>query len=248
MNPFLNMEQHKAEFTQNDMKIYQAIMEQPEKVISLSTSDFAKEADVSQPALTRFIKMLGYLKYNDFRSDITAWSAQLNSNSQSDSLPYFERLKLLISEAEKVLDDKYMEELAQYVLSFQRIFTSGIGKSSEGAHLLHTLLRKYGIFVHLVSTDELRDTADNINEDDLLILFSVSANPELMDKVVNTQAKVLLVSTSAADPYKQIIDRLVLLPYLPPHPETCSVSPVLFQILVELLDSYIAKRLAKGER
>ena len=97
MNPFLNMEQHKHEFTQNDQKIYQAILAEPDKVISLSSSDFAREINVSQPALTRFIKMLGYHKYYDFRSDITAWSATANYHSSSDSLPYFDGRSVFFS-------------------------------------------------------------------------------------------------------------------------------------------------------
>ena len=245
MNPFLNMEQHKDEFTQNDKKIYETIIYQPERVISMSTVDFARLADVSQPALTRFIKMLGYNRYNDFRSDITAWSAQLSYQSDSGSLPYFERMRMLINEAEKILTNEYLEDLTEYILSFQRIFTTGMVKSYESAHLLKSLLRKHGIFVSLFPLDEISNAADNLKKDDLLIVFSVSASEEIMNRLTDTEGKILLVSTNAASKYADIIDRVVLLPYLPPDPETCSVSPVLFSMLVELLDSYIAKNLAE---
>ena len=30
MNPFMNMEQHRDQFTQNDMRIYRAIIAKPE--------------------------------------------------------------------------------------------------------------------------------------------------------------------------------------------------------------------------
>ena len=243
MNPFLNMEKHKEEFTQNDMRIYQAILEQPERVISLSTSRFAEEINVSQPALTRFIKVLGYQRYNDFRSDITAFSATLNQMSQSDSLPYFDRLRILLSETEKVLSDQYLNELADYILSASRIFTTGMGKSLQPAHLLQSLLRKYGIFVNAVPLDELIETADSLTTDELLIIFSVSANKDLMQRITNSDARIMLVTTNAGHPYANKIDKTVLLPYLPPDPETSSVSPILFDILVELIDSYIAPKI-----
>ena len=66
-----------------------------------------------------------------------------------------------------------------------------------------------------------------------------------MDKIINTEGKILLVTTNAGHPYHDKIDRMILLPYLPPDPETSSISPVLFDILVELLDSYIARKLSE---
>jgi hypothetical protein len=39
----------------------------------------------------------------------------------------------------------------------------------------------------------------------------------------------------------------VVLPYLPPDPEDSSVSPVLFDIFVELLDKYIAKKMNRKD-
>ena len=247
MNPIQNMEKHKDQFTQNDRKIYNAILQQPEKVVSLSTSRFAESIDVSQPALTRFIKMLGYQKYNDFRSDITAWSATLNTISVSDSLPYFDRLRRLISEAEKTLTEEYLLDLAGYILSFKRIFATGIGKSQEAAHLLHCLLRKSSIFVTQVALDELNEVTDNFSSEDLLIVFSVSTHPEIMEKIKETDGKVLLITANGSRKYQEFVDRTVLLPYLPPDPETSSVSPILFSILVELLDSYIAKLAGQEE-
>jgi len=240
MNPFLNMETHKEEFTQNDMKIYQAIIANPQKVISLSTSKFANEIDVSQPALTRFIKMLGYQKYNDFRSDITAWAATADYQTNSDSHPYFDKLRLLLSEAEKILTDDYMKDLCRYILDAKRIFATGMGKSFQPAFLLKSLLRKYGILVNSVALDEIQEIADMLEKDDLLIVFSVSANKELMDKIAESEARILLITTNAANSYRERIDKMLLLPFLPPDPETSSISPVLFDIVVELIDSYIA--------
>ncbi len=243
MNPIQNMEKHKDEFTQNDLKIYNAILEQPERVISMTTSSFARSLDISQPALTRFIKMLGYERYKDFRSDMTKWSASLNSISINGSLPYFDRLRFLLQETEKILTDETLEDLSRYVLSFKRIFAGGLGKSREPAELLHSLLRKYGLFVPVVPLDELGETADNLSENDLLVLFSVSQNEELMEKVRNTEGKILLITANGSGKYSSSVDRMVLLPYLPPDPETSSISPVLFSIFVELLESYIGKNL-----
>ena len=66
--------------------------------------------------------------------------------------------------------------------------------------------------------------------------------PELMDKATGTSGKVLLVTTNAAHKYQDIVTRTVVLPYLPPSPELCPVSPVLFSVFAELLDAAVARR------
>jgi hypothetical protein len=57
----------------------------------------------------------------------------------------------------------------------------------------------------------------------------------------------MLITTNAFHNYRDTVDQTVVLPYLPPDPEDSSVSPVLFDIFVELLDKYIAKKLNRKE-
>ena len=247
MNPFVIMEQRKDKFTQNDLRIYQAILEKPEQVTYQSTSKLAENIGISQPALTRFVKALGYTKYQDFRSDITAWIARRDTADSSSRMTYFERLDQLLKEAEQVLTEEYMDELADYILNARHIFASGIMKSMSPAYLLQFLMRKHDRFIYPVPTDSLIDVADHLDSDDLLILFSVSAQPELMDKVKDTNGKVLLITTNAAHNYQDVVTKTVVLPFLPPSPELCSVSPVLFSVFAELLDASVGRKAHKQE-
>lgn len=240
MNPLLNMEQHKDLFTQNDLTIYYAILENPEQVIHQSTSKLAEALGVSQPALTRFIKTIGYKKYQDFRSDLTSWLAKQKKTEGPGRLTYFDRLYSLLGEVEQILTDSLISELASYVLSFSRIFASGIGKSLQPAQLLQTLSRKDFLHLTVCPLDTLNEYADYLKESDLMIIFSVSAQHDILERLKGTQGKVLLITTNAFHGYEQFVDRTVVLPYLPPNPETCSVSPIAFDIFVELLEQYIS--------
>ena len=243
-NPFLRMEQHKASFTQNDMKIYQAILDNPKSVIYNTTSDFARIVNVSQPALTRFIQSVGYRKYNDFRAEIASWQATQDNNKVSgSSIPYFDAMRSLLNETEKLLTKEYLNSLAEYILSFPHIFASGMGKSYSPAILLQNLLRKYKIFVNTPNLDSLAEVSENLSHDDLLIIFSVSASSSIMGKFEGTDAKVLLITANPTKELEKTVDRVVHLPYLPPEPESCSISPILFSILVELIVSYIGEKL-----
>lgn len=241
MDPFTNMELHKSSFTQNDQRIYEAILAKPEQVTYQSTNKLAENLGVSQPALTRFIKMLGYQKYQDFRSDITTWLARREVTETSTRMSYFERMELLIREAEKVLTDDYINDIARYILQADRVYAAGIGKSLNPARLMQALFRKNDCFVYACEFDMLNDVADHMGKDDLMIVFSVSAQPEVMDRVMNTPGSILLVTCNAGHRYQDAVSRTVVIPYLPPDPELCSISPVLFDMFVELLDNAITR-------
>ena len=153
-------------------------------------------------------------------------------------------MRSLLNEAEKLLTKEYLNNLAEYILSFPRIFASGMGKSYSPAILLQNLLRKYKIFVNTPNLDSLAEVSENLSHDDLLIIFSVSASSSIMKMFDETDAKVLLITANPTNELEKTVDRVVHLPYLPPEPESCSISPILFSMLVELIDSYIGEKLS----
>lgn len=75
MTPLQIMEAHLADFTPNDLLVYHAIRENPAQVTYKTISCLASDGGVSQPALSRFVKTLGYNRYQDFCSDLTTWLA-----------------------------------------------------------------------------------------------------------------------------------------------------------------------------
>jgi len=240
MDPIQAMEQHKAEFTKNDQQIYETVMANPDQVTYQSTTKLAEICGVSQSALSRFIKTIGYVRYQDFRSDMTAWIAQQRVSQDPDRLFYFEQLERLLAASERLLTDSYLKDLAQYVWGFDRIFVTGIGKSAHPGLLLQSLARKMNVFVHCCPLDMLKEYADHMGENDLLIVFSNSAQAEVMEPASASNGRILLVTTNASHAYADVVDRTVVLPFLPPDPETCSVSPILMDVFVELLVSYIS--------
>ena len=243
MNPFQLMEQHKNEFTQNDMLIYQAILRNPDQVTYKSVSRLAEECGVSQPAISRFVKGLGYARYQDFRTEIISWLT-LRSEQQaqgSDHLAYFNTLYEVLAETEKVLTSEILEDLAHYITSFRRVYATGMAKSYQPAQLMEILMRKNRYDVHAITADTLDDLSIVMTEKDLLIVFSVSAASSIIPQALRTNGKILLITANPGCKLRPG-DRAVVLPYASADPETSSISPVLFDIFVELLVSYLGRQ------
>lgn len=242
MNPMQLMELHREQFTQNDMLIYQEILANPEQVVSKTTSSLAKEFGVSQPALSRFVKGLGYERYRDFRSDLVAWlTEQANDMPRKDArLPYFDALYATIGAVENVLTDASMRDLAAFVGAHHRIYASGVGKSYQPAKLFEIIMRRNNCGVHAVTSDEIDELGDYMDEDDLLVMFSVSGRKTSIENASNTNGDLLLVTANPNYDRCAKTARTIVLPFSGPNAENASVSPVLFDIFVELLTSYIA--------
>ncbi len=240
MNPIQLMELHKEQFTPNDLLIYETIIKNPAHIVRMTTSTLAEECGVSQPALSRFVKGLGYNKFIDFRTDLSMWLVQQTdiNTSSSQHRGYFHKLYQVLDETEKLLTHDYMKELAAYINSFNRVYATGIAKSFHPAELLEILSRKHRISIQAVRQDYLSELGDFMDENDLLIVFSVSGKYNMMKKAAQVNGKVLLITTNPLYEYKEKVDRTVLLPYVMPDPETSSISP-LFTIFAELLVSYL---------
>lgn len=243
MNPFQLMELHKDSFTQNDLVIYQAVTSNPDQVTYKTISRLAEDCGVSQPAISRFVKGLGYARYQDFRADLIAHLAMQSrtENENAHQLSYFTVLYQTLAQAETLFTAEFMRELAAYVCGFDRVYASGIRKSAQPAQLLEQLMRKNRRFVQAVSRDALADIAAYMEPNDLLILFSVSGSAQLMQQITEANGKVLLVTANPHYDNAAAVDRAILLPYASTDPETSSVSPILFDVFVELLVNAIAQ-------
>jgi hypothetical protein len=104
-------------------------------------------------------------------------------------------------------------------------------------------MRKNQIFVHTVPNDSIAELSDYLDKNDLLIIFSVHAQGTSVEPVINTKAKIMLVTANPNHSYQSRVNKNVVLPFVSIDPESSSVSPVLFNIFVELLISYISKEI-----
>lgn len=250
MTPMQRMEQKKDSFTPNEITIYQTICENPSYIISLTTSALAQRCGVSQPAITRFIKNLGYSRFQDFRTDLIQEVSGKQSSGGEErpelaDKEYDQELGTLLREitaCEPVLNDEYLNGIADYLSGFRRIYACGESKSFQPAELFEIFTRKLSMRVHAVRRDFLNEVCDYLEPEDLLVLFSVSGRNSVVEYAANTQANIMLVTANPHPACEKMIDKLVVIPTLERDPEDTPVSPVLFDIFVDFLAKILTRR------
>ena len=237
------MEEASSLFSKTDRQIYEALIANPDQITYKSITRLAEDTGVSQPAVSRFVKTIGYDSYRDFRSDMTSWLAATSETTDTDnsSLPsYFRHLNTTLEAAEQVLTKEYMKELMTYLDQFNHIYATGQGKSYQPAALMEILMRKHETDCHALPMDYIGEVSSYMGKKDLLILFSVSGKSEIFRNLSHTSGKLMLVTANAAPDNR--FDRIVHLPYTTRDPEASAMSPVLFDIFVEFLDQQYGER------
>ena len=241
INPLQMMELNQNKFSRTDQIVYAAIRKNPDQIIYKSISKLAQDIGVSQPAITRFIQTIGFTSYREFRSAMAAWlaSTETEAASEKGKAGYFLRLDALLDTAAHVMTSSFMKETADYIKKFQNIYTTGIGKSYQPAELLSILTKKSRLNIQPVHLDYVTETCEIMTKDDLLIIYSVSCNPQLMRLLEKNAGQYMLITAKSDYGWRELIDKAVVLPYVSSDPELDSVSPILFDIFTEMLVQYL---------
>jgi len=240
-NPILIMESKKEFFSDNDSIIYESIKANP-LIVRKSISTLAQELGISQPALSRFAQNLGYKKYSDFRADFISWFAQVSLSpiDSNGEITYFSTLHSTIKAFEERFTPEYMKEIVDYIKGFKNVYATGLSKSYQPAALLDQIARERQINIRAVSLDYFFTIASTANEDELIIVFTVSINNTIYDVIKQCASKVMVVTANHNVVNLEGIDKSVIVPYVTKDPESSSISPIIFDVFVELLIQYMS--------
>ncbi len=249
MDPFLKMEMNIENFSKNDLRIYETIKADPEIVPRNSIVDLAKVCKVSQPSITRFCQKLGFEKYADFKFAIYSYAKIKTSEKESSgnfNLPAIENYISLLKDLDNVMTKDRLFEIARCIGKSKHIFTTGIGQSFLPARLFEINLRKLGLYASSVAYNEIEDIKELVQNDDLIIVFSVRASNGVMEAIYDSldhdlKGKVLLITMNQMNKYKNKVDYMAVLPPAVRTDYSLRLeSQVEFFVFVDLLTSHLA--------
>ncbi len=124
-------------------KISQVILDSPAHWRDMSIDTLAKACGANPSTITRFCTGLGYRGYKEFQLDLAVAAAQTGSLQLDDLFKgatpaairraVFECNRRSLTETEKLLDDRVLEQVSELLRQSNRIFFLGIGASGQVA-------------------------------------------------------------------------------------------------------------------
>lgn len=244
MTIFDLMETKQRSFTKTDRTIYENLKRNPVDFAQASYEELVNILGVSQSALTRFAKKLGFTGYADLqfqlRSDIKTLDDKAEEETNAEIFSSFLRC------VEDEIDRDELRTLATRVLDADRVTCLGFQYSGLPARFLSfNLLRTFGIDSDKPEFDYLIHA---YSSKDLLIVFSAASGDfyrPLLKRVSTlsegSKPHITLVTMSPKHGLRHYCDQMILLPsagkVVAPHLST--LENMMFMMFSDMLISEI---------
>ncbi len=213
---------HYTELTKTDRKITGELMRKPEVLINRAIQEAAKDLEVSPSAIMRVVKKLRYRGLPDLKNSLENYknektelveSTKEKILSESIIDDYKERLNLISS----CLSEKQLANIAQLIQGAKTTRVLGIGSSGLAAEqFVYSLLYQDKYVEAITSRTKIFYLSRVLDEDTLLIIFTVSGNAELYEEIFEqakeTGAKIVLITMNRNSKFKKLATEVVLLP------------------------------------
>lgn len=139
-----------------------------------------------------------------------------------------------------------MRRLSESIIHARRIYIVGVINSFVSAMQLRYALLMYGIDAMLISGyDELHAVDMCVGSDDLIIVYSVSANGKLLkmveDMVEQDQCHKALITMNPSSSFKETSDHYIVLPKAGTPQNSLLQDIPIVSVFNEILISYLTQ-------
>lgn len=247
MNPFEQMELKQSAYTATDREVHDMVVNNLDAVLRGSATSLAKEFDISQPAITRFCKKLGYNGFAEFKGALYQYhKSAAMSDSPETVIDWYCKLLQRVPAA---MAESDVDGIAERLLASRQVVTTGFHKSSLPAELLDMNLSKFGIVSYFSPYDRLSTSERTLTSDDTLVVFSASSSAykETLESIRENdperRPRVVVATMSTRSPLRKLADDVVWLPNYQNQRYTQYLeSQVTFMVFVDLLTNAIAQK------
>ncbi len=228
MSSMYRIREQMKDFTVNERRIAEFVLEHKEVVESASVQDIAERIGVSAASIVRFSKKAGFKGFSDMKVSLAKdheSSIALETNFIIDGTESFDgliskaRLSSLntVDMTYRLLDLPTLKLVSEKVVSARKIFVVGVGGSGIIADDFYQKLTRINKDVFYSWDTNLSISAmSHCNEDDLVLLFSYSGNTR---DVVNLQkigkakgATTVAITQLGMNPLANLSDYVISIP------------------------------------
>ena len=239
-------------YTKNEQEIAYYIINHPSDAGRFTIEKLATETNTSQAALIRFAKKLGFSGYAEFKYSLNRFlvsnNAESSTNYQDDSSLSITNIYIsCLQQFKETISEKQIEKLVNKIKKAKKIRILGFSRSFFSAQQLEARLLRIGIDSKAMSAIlEIADTINLLNEEDLVIAFSVSDNIKFyencMNKIHQQGCQFAFITTNPVLSFKNNVDYFFALPHVT-HDNSFSFldNQALFFVFIEILLNALAK-------
>lgn len=249
MNPFEQMQLKQSSYTSTDRQVHDVIVNNIDAVLRGSATSLAEDFGISQPAITRFCKKLGYHGFSDFKIAVYQHhKSAAMTDSPSTVIDYYcSLLRLVPGAMEQAETPQFIDRL----LNSRLVTSTGFHKSALPAQLLNLNLIKFGLATSFIPYDQLAPE-QMLTERDTLVIFSATSKvyKECVESIRELDPArrpyVVLVTMNAKNPLRNKVDQVIWLPnYQNQNYAQYLESQIVFMVFVDLLTNAIAQRTSR---
>lgn len=212
MNTFELMESCKNSYSSTDTRIYEYIRKWPDTFANEKINTIVKKSGVSQAALTRFAKRLGFDGFNIFQYQFKIDLGNVKSNFSPSSSNYYGKY---LNEVEKSFDGDQLDSVITHIKECQNLILAGSNLSSLPARFL-----QYSMNFTSIKPSFIYNPIDGIipsTEKDVFILFSVNSGLAYKDYLKSSSEKPdqpykILVTLSKKHSLSKYFNDVIILP------------------------------------
>ncbi|MBK1684997.1 MurR/RpiR family transcriptional regulator [Rhodoferax fermentans] len=200
--------QNLAAFHPMERRLAEFVLDFPGDLASYAANELASLAGVSNATVTRFIKRLGYLHYEDARRQVRQergagsplFLASRSTGMANQFSASLERSHDNLQRTLARLNPADIDHMAQSLLRARKIWVTGFRSSQSFASYFRWQMFQVKEDIVLVPSagDTLGQYAASITAADVVVVFAVRRRPaglgEVIEQIIRSGAKVLYIS------------------------------------------------------
>lgn len=249
MNLFDEMELKKSAFTKTDLEVYEAIKHNYEFLVRESSNMFAKRCNISQAALTRFCKRIGFEGYSGFR--FALYNSIQTGRGENGFVSKADNFKRIIDMLYTQADNGQFDLLVEQIIHSNTITLSGQHRSSLPAMLMDMELHMLGLWSSYLPHDQCVASASiRTTKNDLFVLFSEQSNyyQKYIDVLTDTPSRVpylILITMERKHPLRNRFDDVIWLPSSSNQNMEIRIEPsLIFSTFVDIILGLVREKMA----
>lgn len=167
---------HYDSFNQTDFYIIKAILSMHDQIEKMGIEELAKKCNTSKSSIMRLTQKLGFSGYSEFKNYVKWENHQKETKSVVNIFDHikddFQKTILQVEDSTK------LEMLTKKIKNSKQIILYGTGQAQRYCAMemqrLFMLVNKHMYYIG--ASDEFRLTCKNLDQDDLVIILSLSGN------------------------------------------------------------------------